>query len=275
MVVHIGRSTSTNARGDLDAAAGDRRAWPYVAWTIGLSVPFWLAGSVVDAEIAEGVPISGLMVVCPAIAASILSYRSAGRAGVSELWRRTVDVRGVPRKRWFLPAALTIPAAVASTYWIEELVGTASPVEAVALPSLLVMSAVFLVAAVAEELGWTGYATDVFQRRRSELLTGLAIGAVWAIWHWIPLLTAGRSAWWIGWWTVFTVASRVLIVIFYNRSGRGVSVAVVFHTMTNVATVIFADLFDPFITGVIVAGAAIVVAAMGRAHADHAGPAPV
>jgi membrane protease YdiL (CAAX protease family) len=268
MVVHIGRSTS--ARRELDAAASDPRAWPYFAWTIGLSVPFWLAGTVVDAEIAEGVPISGLMVVCPAIAASILSYRSAGRAGVSELWRRTVDVGVVPRKRWFVPAALTIPAAVAATYWIEKLVGTASSVEAVALPSLLVMSAVFLVAAVSEELGWTGFATDVLQRRRSQLVTGLVIGAVWAIWHWIPLLSAGRSAWWIAWWTVFTVASRVLIVRFYNRSGRGVPVAVVFHAMTNVATVIFADLFDPFITGVIVAGGAIVVVATGRAHADSA-----
>lgn len=249
--------------------------WPYFGLTIALSVPFWVAGSLVDTELAEGVPISGLMVVCPALAASILTYRSSGRAGVSELWRRTVDVRRVSSKRWFVPAALTIPAAVAATYWIMRLIGTAPSTDAVALPSLLVMSAVFLVAAVAEELGWTGFATDLLQRRRSALATGLVIGAVWAIWHWIPLLSAGRSAWWIAWWSVFTVASRVLIVWLYNNSGRGVSVAVVFHAMTNVATVIFADLFDPFITGVIVAAGAVAVTAAKRLHVGNSAPARI
>ena len=257
MPVHIGASTLACSLRELRDTEDGPKAWPYFAWAIGLSVPFWVAGFVVEADLAEGVPISGLMVVCPALAASIVSYRFAGTAGVSRLWRRALDGRRVSNKLWFVPAALSIPAAVGATYAITRFAGTAPTFEPVPLSSLLSMSVVFFVAAVTEELGWTGYVTDVLQRHRSALSTGLVIGAVWAVWHWIPLLSAGRSAWWIAWWSVFTVASRVLIVWLYNRSGRSVSVAVVFHAMSNVATVTFADLFDPFITGAIVAAVAV------------------
>lgn len=249
--------------------------WPFFAWTIGLSVPFWLAGSVVEAELAEGVPISGLMVVCPALAASIVSYRSGGPASVSRLWKRALDGPRASSKLWFLPAALAMPGAVVATYGTMRLVGTAPSLESVGLPSVLLMSAVFLAAAFAEELGWTGYATDVLQEHRSALSTGLIIGAVWAVWHWIPLLSASRSVAWIAGWSVFTVASRVLIVWLYNRSGRSLLVAVVFHAATNVATVTFADLFDPFITGAIVVAGAIAVTAASRLHVDDAVPTGV
>jgi hypothetical protein len=37
-----------------------------------------------------------------------------------------------------------------------------------------------------EELGWTGFATPELRRRYSILATGLIVGILWAIWHFLP-----------------------------------------------------------------------------------------
>lgn len=41
--------------------------------------------------------------------------------------------------------------------------------------------------------------------------------------HYVPLLQQGRSAGWIAWWSLFTVAHRVLITWIYNNSGGAYS----------------------------------------------------
>src|ERR671917_2691078 len=47
-----------------------------------------------------------------------------------------------------------------------------------------------------------GYAADPMQERRSALTTGIILGLVWAIWHFVPLIQMGRTLTWIAWWTL-------------------------------------------------------------------------
>ena len=66
----------------------------------------------------------------------------------------------------------------------------------VALP-LIVVS---VLAAAAEQLGWTGYATErLLGVRRTVLPTSVVVGSVWAVWHvpWMP--ARGRDPGWIAW----------------------------------------------------------------------------
>src|SRR5262245_24409880 len=66
------------------------------------------------------------------------------------------------------------------------------------------------VAALGEELGWSGYAIDRMQARWNALAASLLLGLLWAAWHWVPLIQAHRPAAWIAWWSLYTVALRVV-----------------------------------------------------------------
>jgi hypothetical protein len=75
----------------------------FVAVLVSSSLPFWLLlGSVQLDGFGLLLPASALMVVCPMIAATVLTAVEGGRAQVATLWRRSVDVTtaryaGLPR----------------------------------------------------------------------------------------------------------------------------------------------------------------------------------
>ena len=91
------------------------------------------------------------------------------------------------------------------------------------------------------------------------------MGLVWAVFHYVALLQAHRSLVWIAWWSLWTVALRVIIVWLYNNTGKSVFAAALFHTTINVAWQLFpiqGSFFDPRVTGAItalVAGTVVVV----------------
>ncbi len=90
----------------------------------------------------------------------------------------------------------------------------------------LAMFFAFFIAALGEELGWTGYAIDPMQERWNPLQASILLGVVWAVWHMIPFAQAGRSPSWIAWQCLTLVAARVLLVWLYNNTGKSVCAAV-------------------------------------------------
>jgi uncharacterized protein len=76
-----------------------------------------------------------------------------------------------------------------------------------------------------EELGWSGYAIDPLQDRWNALRAAILLASVWAAFHSVPLLQRGRSAGWIAWWSLITVALRVLITWIYTNTGKSVFAA--------------------------------------------------
>jgi membrane protease YdiL (CAAX protease family) len=133
---------------------------------------------------------------------------------------------------------------------------------------------ILFIAALGEEVGWTGYITDPMQNRWSALQTGILLGFVLAAWHIIPLVQAHRTPAWASWWLLYTVASRVLMVWIYNNAGMSVFAATLYHAISNLSWQLFPNYgshWDPRITGLIVAlAAAIVTVAWGpRMLARH------
>jgi membrane protease YdiL (CAAX protease family) len=133
--------------------------------------------------------------------------------------------------------------------------------------STALMFAAFLVGALGEELGWSGYITGPLQQRWSALQTGLILGLVAVLWHLAPLLLLHRSLGWIAWWCPYAVAARVLTVWLYNNMGQSVFAVALFHATLNLGWMLFpvdGSHFDMRLGGLLMAlTAAIVIAVWG------------
>jgi len=83
----------------------------------------------------------------------------------------------------------------------------------------------------------------------------------------VALVQVHRSAAWIAWWSLGTVAARVIIAWLYNNTGKSVFAATLFHTTSNVTWRLFpihGSFFHPRSTGSItVFAAAIVIVVRG------------
>jgi membrane protease YdiL (CAAX protease family) len=228
-----------------------------------LSLPVFLAGPFTTFQLLPGVPVTSLIAVfCPAIAAVILVYLESKAAGVEELLKRSFDFKRIRTKIWYAPIILLAPGLAVLQYGQIRWMGVPLPIPQIPVVATLGMSLAMFIAALGEELGWSGYAIDPMQDRWGALPASILLGLVWAIWHFVPLVQVHRPPVWIAWWSLGTVAARVLIVWLYNNTGKCVFAVAVFHTMMNISWQLFpirGSYFDPRVNGVIMAIAAAVV----------------
>lgn len=228
----------------------------------GLSLPLWVLGGVVERQLLPGVPLSSLMVVCPAAAAFLLLWRREGPPAVERLARRSLDLSRIDRPLWYAPTLLTMPGIAIAAYGLMRLLGMELPSPEIswgALPGTLVM---VLAAALLEELGWSGFATDQLQEHLNALQTALLIGLVTALWHVVPLLEVGRSLSWTAWQALNLAATRVLLVWVYNNAGRSVAAAALCHATVNLSWQLFPNQgshYDPRIVGLVTVAFAVIV----------------
>jgi membrane protease YdiL (CAAX protease family) len=227
-----------------------------------LSIPLWLIGAVTPLQLLPGLPVSSLNVFCPLIAASILVYREDKTTGVTELLKRSFDYRRIRAKVWYVPTVLLMPGITILAYGLMRLVRLPLPAPQFPVLAALVMFLAFFIAALGEEVGWSGYVIDPLQDRWNALQASILLGLVWATWHMVPLVQAQRSPAWLAWWCLYTVALRVLIVWIYNNTGKSVFAAALCHAIANVSWQLFPNYgshWDPRITGLITALAAVIV----------------
>ncbi len=227
-----------------------------------LSLPFWVAGTLTSFQLFPALPISALMFVCPMTAAAILIYREHTFAGVKEWLAGAFDFKRTKAKIWYVPTMLLMPGIMVLSYSALRLMGVSVPAPAFSIGTVLILSVAFFIGALGEELGWSGYVIDPLQERFGALWGALLLGVVWAIWHYVPLLEAHRSLTYILWWSLGTVAERVIIVWLYNNTGRSVFVAALFHAMVNLTWQLFpinGSFYDPRVTGLITAIVAIII----------------
>ena len=227
-----------------------------------LAIPFQVIGAVTGIQLLPGLPVAALMAVCPAAAALILAHREGGPAGAKALLKRTFDYRRIRQKIWYAPILLLMPGVMALSFGVSRWSGIPVPAPQIAIGPALILCVAFFASASAEELGWSGYVIDPMQNRFGALLAGLIVGLVWAVFHYAALLQAHRSLVWIGWWSLWTVALRVIVVWLYNNTGKSVFAAALFHTTINVTWQLFpiqGSSFDPRVTGAITAFVAAIV----------------
>jgi len=241
----------------------EKLVFNYSLLVFALSIPIWIIGGLTGLQLLPGLPFGSLMTVCPMIAALILVYRERKLAGVSALLKRSFDFQRTKAKVWYIPVVLLMPVVMVLAYEMMRLLGLPLPTPEISLLSGLTLFPVFFVAALGEELGWSGYIIDPMQERWGALRASIVLGIIWAAWHVVPFMQVPRSPVWIVSQCLFIAAARVLQVWLYNNTGKSVFGQAVFHAMLNVSWQLFPNNgshYDPRIAAPVVVVMAVLVA---------------
>lgn len=235
---------------------------PFFVLVFLFSIPFWVLGLVYPIQLLPGLPLSALGAFAPSLAAFALAYRHNRFVGVWQFLRRSFDFWRIENWRWVFAILLINPAIALLAYLAMGLDGKPLPDPTPLTFAILPMFLFFFIGALGEEIGWTGYATEPLLRRWGTVPTGIILGLVWAVWHFIALAQASRSVEWIFWWSLGTVSLRVLMVWLYTRAGKSVLAAALFHAMVNMCWQLFPNNgshYDPRIFGLVTLGLVIVL----------------
>jgi hypothetical protein len=212
----------------------------------GLSIPWWVLGLFLK---GPG-PFRGVLpdnfyltdVVSSFVsveAASILVYREHGLEGIKKLFSKTFDYKKIQPKVWWVPIVLLWPIQFLLTYEVMVFVGISLPLEWGISLGIVPLFVFYFVGATAEELGYTGYATQPMQERWGALRASLLLGSLWAMWHIPSMINVGQSLGLIVFGLLDTVSLRLLYVWLYNNSGRSVFGIILSHTVENVGKDLF------------------------------------
>ncbi len=217
-------------------------------------------------ELMPGLPISALATFCPMLAAVVLITRQGKKGELSSFFKRAFDFKRVTSPLWYA-ALLLLPAVAVLSLWILSLSDTNIPSLHILVVPTLTLCVLFFIAALGEELGWSGYILEPMQQRWGTLPASLGLGLFWAAYHFVGLAQVNRAWTWIAWWTLGTVALRVIMVWLYNNSGKSVFIIALFHMTINLVWQLFPDngsLYDPRIAGLTLGVLAICIVAFGR-----------
>jgi membrane protease YdiL (CAAX protease family) len=173
------------------AAARVRSPAVFFLLVFALSAPLWLVPSLAQYQPLPSLPLSAVMVLCPLVASLILIAFERGSAGVTSHLKRALDFRLIERKVWYAPILLLMPATAIVAYISMRMLDVPLPVPALSVSIVPALFLLFFLAALAEELGWSGYVLDPLQSRWGALLASLIVGLVWAVWH-VGASVAGR-----------------------------------------------------------------------------------
>ena len=203
---------------------------------------------------AEGAFLSAVMVMLagPSLAGLLLTGLVDGRAGYRDLFSRLLKWRvGI---RWYAIAILPAPIVAAGSLFVLSL---PSPLFIPDNQAAVVFGGLgAAVTTILEEIGWTGFAVPRLRRRHSVPMTGLIVGVLWGLWHFLQqIFVSGTYAGPIPLFTflmlsVFAAiasltAYRVLMVWVYDRTGS-LLVTTLMHGMLTASTIFW---FTPIATG--------------------------
>lgn len=205
-----------------------------------LSIPFWTLGLYADdaALLPAGLPIAALMAVCPFLAALILVVleRNSQGLGLSVRSLRTLPKNGI----WYGVALLGMPAVMALCYIVMDVFGMSLPGSVrIEWTSLFFLLPLFLLGAIGEEAGWTGYILKPLKSKFGLIGAALVLALFGAAWHSIPLLQGSNGLEWILWQCIVVFVTRLMTVGLYFVSGQSLFVVILFHVMDNVSFAMF------------------------------------
>jgi membrane protease YdiL (CAAX protease family) len=171
------------------------RAFPLMFFVLALAftwVLWWLAALDARGVISVPIPAQPLGAFGPLVAAVLLTAQESGRAGLRSLLGKILQWRVAPI--WYGVALSGPPLLylVAMALEVVLLGGQPPSLGALigALPILVIITVYGMIfVALGEEVGWRGYALPALQARYGALVSGVILGALWALWHLPPSST--------------------------------------------------------------------------------------
>lgn len=204
------------------------RVLPFFLVTFGITWGLQLPGLFAQRGVLPGdprwyLPLAGLGLLGPAVAAVVLAYRAAGRAGMRALFEPLTRWRMHPR----CYAVALLPALVlAELLYLLNQAGRQGPIAY--LPSA--GGVVFGISvSLLEEVGWRGYALPRLERRWGGFAASGLIGVVWYVWHLPMFVAVGVPLNLAPVMLLYFTGASLLITWLVKESGGSLLVAVVAH----------------------------------------------
>jgi len=198
------------------------------------------------------VPALLIMFAGPFISGILMNFLIDGKEGLRKLLSRFLRWR--TEGRWYAIAIFTGPILVAtllfglSLFNHEFLPGIITAKDKIGLMIFGVAWGV-IGGGLFEETGWTGFAVPQLRKQYSILSTGLIVGILWGIWHfmiafWASNYLAAADSWtmfvasFVAFYLLALPAYRVLLVLVYDRTGS-LPVIMLMHAFLSASTLIF------------------------------------
>jgi len=198
------------------------------------------------------VPALLIMFAGPFISGILMNFLIDGKEGLRKLLSRFLRWR--TEGRWYAIAIFTGPILVAtllfglSLFNHEFLPGIITAKDKIGLMIFGVAWGV-IGGGLFEETGWTGFAVLQLRKQYSILSTGLIVGILWGIWHfmiafWASNYLAAADSWtmfvasFVAFYLLALPAYRVLLVLVYDRTGS-LPVIMLMHAFLSASTLIF------------------------------------
>lgn len=167
------------------------------------------------------------MLAGPTLAGLLLTALTTGRAGFRDLGNRLgtwrVDVR------WYALVLLTAPLVAMIVLTVLSLFSstfTLAIITSEDKPALLFSGLMAgLMVGIFEEIGWTGFALPRLRQHANLLTTGLILGVVWGLWHFLPFWTDDSFTDGLAFTILLTqlfawlLPYRLLMVLVHERTG--------------------------------------------------------
>ncbi len=197
------------------------------------------------------VPALIIMFAGPFISGIIMNFLIDGKEGLRKLRSHLFNWR--VKNHWYAIAVFTGPLLVAailfglSIFNQEFLPGIVTAKDKI---SLIIFGIAWglIGGGLLEETGWTGFAVPQLRKRYSILSTGLIVGILWGIWHfmiafWSINYMAGTDsstmfvAGFLAFYLLALPAYRVLLVFVYDRT-KSLPVIMLMHAFLSASTLI-------------------------------------
>ena len=204
----------------------------YLLLTLLISVPFYFL-NYLNVTLQFQLPISATMIIVPMLVATFLTW-GEHKQKVASLFN-VFDVTKIAKKQyiWLLVSLLLVPFYVFTSYYYIEKQSIFASLNVQKVFQFLLGFIFFFFGAILEEIGWTNYATRKFIKTHTVFYTGLIIGIVWELWHFIPFLMIGKQLDWILFNSIVCIGYRVIMVHIFSKTNATIFPALLFHTMIN------------------------------------------
>ena len=171
----------------------------------------------------------------PALAALIVVGITNGKSGISELFQKSsIKTSSI---KWTIIAIL-IPLVCCCLSYIAFVFAEHRQWVAPTLPRTLGSYAICFAATLfgshGEEIGWRGFMLPQLNKKYSLFASSLIVGLVWGIWH--LRFQVGLSA--FGLFILGVISYSFLISWLCSKTKKSIFVAIVFHTVINMCSLI-------------------------------------